>query len=86
MKINKYWFKSKKFGWGFVPISWEGWITTLMLLVLVQLSAYLNNIFSDQITYKDTLSFLFDSILIILVTMPFFTNRCQDKPRWRWGK
>jgi len=64
MRKNQYWFKSKRFGWGFVPISWEGWIVTLMLLALVQVSAYLNNIFNDQITFKDTLSFLFDSILM----------------------
>jgi len=86
MKKNKYWFRSKRFGWGIMPITWEGWITTLMLLGLVQLSAYLNNIFNDQITHQDTLSFLFDTILIILITMPLLTKRCQDEPRWRWGR
>jgi len=30
--MNKYWFRKRKFGWGWTPISIEGWIMTLLLL------------------------------------------------------
>ena len=24
------WFRRKRFGWGWTPISWEGWVATLL--------------------------------------------------------
>ena len=26
-RFNKFWFEKKKYGWGWTPISWEGWMT-----------------------------------------------------------
>ena len=25
------WFRRKRFGWGWTPISWEGWVVTLLV-------------------------------------------------------
>ena len=36
--MNKYWFRKRKglissdLGWGWVPLSWEGWIVTLVMI------------------------------------------------------
>jgi len=86
MKKNKYWFKSKRFGWGYVPISWEGWLSVAIFMVLIYLSGYLNNVYQEPINNKDLLSFLFDTFIIILVTLPFYQKKSKDKARWRWGK
>jgi hypothetical protein len=86
MKINEYWFKSKRFGWGFVPISWEGWLMVFILVGLMMLSGYLNNIFTEPVSIKDSFAFLFDVALIILASMPIHLKKSKDKPRWRWGK
>ncbi|MDH5533226.1 MAG: hypothetical protein OEX81_02235 [Candidatus Pacebacteria bacterium] len=86
MKRNKYWFKSKRFGWGFVPISWEGWLSVALLLGLIYLVAYLNGIFEEPVTTKQILSYLFDVFLIILISLPYHQKRSRDKIRWRWGK
>lgn len=86
MKKSKYWFKSKRFGWGFVPISWEGWLSVSILLGLIYLVAYLNGIFEEPISSKQALSFSFDVFLILLVTHPFHQKRSKDKIKWRWGK
>ena len=86
MKRNKYWFESKKFGWGYVPISWEGWLMVLAFLSLMMTSAYLHNLFSENVTTRESLSFIFDLALLILLSIPLYQMKCKDKPRWRWGK
>lgn len=30
---GKPWFARKRFGWGIRPVSWQGWIITLLVLV-----------------------------------------------------
>ena len=38
---NKYWFRKRKglftkdLGWGWAPISWEGWIVTFLFIIIV---------------------------------------------------
>lgn len=29
---NKYWFRKRKYGWGWTPSTWEGWLITLIFL------------------------------------------------------
>jgi len=43
-----YWFKPKLFGWGFVPISWQGWLMTAALICVMLLSVYGNGFFTQQ--------------------------------------
>jgi hypothetical protein len=86
MKKNKYWFKSKRFGWGFVPISWEGWGIVFLWVVMIVFGAYLSNMFSESVSGKDGFTFLFYISSLIIVSMPLHIKKCKDKPRWRWGK
>ena len=45
--MNKYWFrkrqglKSRDLGWGWTPVSWEGWVLVGLLLLLITISAAL---------------------------------------------
>ena len=39
--MNKYWFRkrrglfTKDLGWGWIPISWEGWVLIIVSLLLI---------------------------------------------------
>jgi hypothetical protein len=33
--MSKPWFGPKKFGVGLTPVSWEGWVCTLLIVVVV---------------------------------------------------
>lgn len=80
----KQWFAPKTYGYGYVPISWEGWTATMILLMCIMLSAYSNNLFTVPDT-KDTARFLLDSILLAAVFLILFKGRCSAPLRWRWG-
>ena len=32
---EQYWFKRKLFGWGWVPVRWQGWVFLLVWIALV---------------------------------------------------
>lgn len=64
--MNKYWFTSKKYRYGFVPITWEGWIITTVFLILICSAAYINGIFSKASTLYNTMHFLFESLCFII--------------------
>jgi len=83
---KKYWFKPKRYGWGFYPISWEGWLATLGLLGMVLISAYVNNFFTSAITAQDGFSFLFDLVVVIALSSVVFDGKTKGSVKWRWGK
>lgn len=39
--LHTYWFGRKRFGWGFGPRTWEGWVATLVYVALMVASKIL---------------------------------------------
>ncbi len=37
---KKIWFKKKRYGWGWTPSSWEGWVATLGYMAVLFFSAW----------------------------------------------
>ena len=86
MKHNKYWFKPKRFGWGFTPISWEGWIATAIVVIILLFIAYTNNFYTENITNKDITFFILELAIIIYFIIKIFKPRTQGEVKWNWGR
>jgi len=85
--MNKYWFAPKNYGYGYVPISTEGWITTLGLILVGLLLAYLNNFFNPvRLNFMSSLIFLLEIIILGFIFVKIFEKRCKGKLKWNWGK
>ena len=72
-----YWFKRKLYGWGWVPATWEGWLTLLVWAILFVFSM----IKIDHEWLKNTLF-----IFIITGILIWICYNKGEKPRWSWGK
>lgn len=76
---KKYWFRAKKYGWGWgLPTAWQGWVVFSLFIALSLLDA--------SIVLPRFGSFLFVSCLAALVAI--FVATCWitgEPPRWRWG-
>lgn len=84
--MNKYWFKPKTYGYGYVPISVEGWIATIILILIGIFLACINNFFNFlKLDWMDGWVFLVEIIVIGFVFLKVFEKRCQGKLRWNWG-
>ncbi|MFA7682196.1 MAG: hypothetical protein WCX61_04160 [Candidatus Peribacteraceae bacterium] len=81
---NKYWFKPKWFGYGFFPVTWEGWLATLVLLVLILLSAFAQGIYEPDVTTKAGVQFFIDVCLLAGVATLFFEKKMEEPLQWRW--
>jgi hypothetical protein len=72
-----YWFRPKLFGFGAVPVAWQGWALTFGLVVA---AATIGNLAQHRAT-------VYAALLLPLVTG--FLYLCWAKTdgdwRWRWG-
>ncbi|OGI09087.1 MAG: hypothetical protein A2Y40_10805 [Candidatus Margulisbacteria bacterium GWF2_35_9] len=84
--MKKYWFRNKKYGYGFVPISIEGWIATIVLIGLVYASAYMNDFFAGKISISNGFHFLFQIIVIMIVFTIILKNKVEGGLKFHWGK
>lgn len=81
---KKLWFKAKLYGWGWQPVSIEGW--GVLALYITAITVNFLNI--DKVSYSVSDVLIRFSIPFIVNTI-FFLTVCYAKgevPRWRWGK
>lgn len=85
--MSKYWFKPKWFGYGFYPVSVEGWLATLGLIGLIVLSGLINNVFVEPGPSKsEAARFILDSVMLAGLSCLFFEKKMKEPLKWRWGK
>lgn len=73
-----YWFRPKLFGWGAVPVTWQGWAATLLLILLALPVAYLGE--TRHVAYM---------VLIVPLIIGYVWlcwTRTDGEWRWRWGQ
>jgi hypothetical protein len=76
-----YWFKRKAFGWGWTPVKWQGWVATLVYIILLMSTVILLENFYQTI-----------NIFVFIIPITLFTSlfiwlcyKKGEKPKWTWG-
>ncbi len=76
----KYWFPSKRYGWGWGPPQrWQGWLVLVVYTVAVVAGIW---IFPPPTMMPAYLTFMV-GVSVLLVGVCWFKG---EPPRWRWGK
>ena len=65
---ERYWFRPKSFGYGWTPITWEGWAVTLGSLV-VTMAAILTAVFAEVHRWPDRRSVQAACLLVFVATL-----------------
>ncbi len=82
---TKYWFKRRRYGYGWVPVTWQGWLTVAGFIGALLGAAYIvKDAPDDEITREVGLFFL-----IVAVAIFGLLGICKakaPKAKWRWGK
>jgi hypothetical protein len=100
-KPEKLWFRAKRYGWGWTPTSWQGWLVMFTCLgaglwpLLATASYYSesnicgmqSHIFSCVTTAERTHDFVLASVWLTVWLLVLFVvcYKKGEKPRWRWG-
>ena len=77
--------KRKRFGWGWTPTTWQGWLfiflqVGVMFTAAMQLPANSTHPSSAQLIK------LFIILGLVVATILLVGNQIGPSPRWRWGK
>jgi len=77
-----YWFKRRLYGWGWVPVKWQGWAVIVSYIVALLLLAFT----LDESSSRSEVSFMF-IIPFVLMTVALIRicYRKGERPRWTWG-
>ena len=73
---GKLWFKRRHFGWGWTPVTIEGWVIVLAYIVAVALMAMNMNEHSFSF-YAGVFA-----VTLLLTAIGFIKG---EAPKWQWG-
>ena len=73
-----YWFKAKLYGWGWVPVKWQGWLVVIIGIAILIAGIYVGD--TDDAPGAAVLGFLL--MLTLIFTFGYWKG---EKPRWQWG-
>ena len=77
------WFVAKRYGWGWTPATWQGW-----LVVGVWSAVFTGSIVGIQLVLGDSPSGTFWSLAVGFVLtgiLLIITYRTGELPAWHWG-
>lgn len=81
MQDNNYWFKAKRYGYGWYPATWQGWTIVLIYLLIFGVLIY---IFETNI--EKYLIFYLVSVFLITGLLIYISYKKGEPAKWRWGK
>ncbi len=80
---KRLWFVAKRYGWGWTPVTWEGWLVTFVYVG--GMVGYFSYYSAAIVSLTDT---LMRFVLPFGIGTAFFVAVCYfkgERPRWRWG-
>lgn len=85
--MKRIWFKRKLYGWGWAPVTWEGWLVILVYIGLILTLAFTREEYVPGNPDSGS-NFLVSALPIIVLTILLVTISYKkgEKPRWQWGK
>lgn len=76
------WFKKKRWGWGWTPVTWQGWLTVVLHTGAILFYPMLARMGFVEPSTPITL-FLVAIFSVILVGVCYQKG---EKPSWSWGQ
>ena len=73
-----YWFKRKLYGWGWVPVTWQGWLVTLAAVACISGGIYIGE--TDDAPGAALIGIVLGAALVF-----GFGRSKGEKVCWQWG-
>ena len=82
--ISRIWFRRKAYGWGWTPITWQGWAVTAFFLAIPLCIKFLTKALA--LTKFEQNFSVFATLPLVIVGLVLVCLRHGEKPRWQWGR
>ena len=83
---KKYWFKRRRFGWGWVPVTWQGWLSVIVFIGAAVGTAYAVLPPKPQQPTSGQLTVFLGGLAVYILAIVFLGMTKGPVPHWRWGK
>jgi hypothetical protein len=86
MSNDRLWFKAKTYGWGWTPVTWQGWTVQLGHAALC--IGWVVYLLKDGDVPFDAVQAVIDVSPIVALTALLIVVCWMkgERPRWRWGR
>ncbi len=81
--MKKLWFKNKRYGYGWTPATWEGWVTMAVYFLII--ISMFRGIDADSHSGSDTLIGFSLPFIVLTIVLLVIARVKGEKPEWRWG-
>lgn len=82
---KKYTMKRKRFGWGWTPVTWQGWVFIFAQVGIIITAATILPHKPAHPTPDQRFHF-FLIFGLALMNLIIFSAQTSPKPKWRWGR
>ena len=79
LEHHELWFRAKRYGWGWTPSTWQGWLVIGANLALV--APGLAMVARQMLALPAYLAYV-AVLTLVLLAFCWFKG---EKPHWRWG-
>lgn len=88
---RKLWFRAKLFGWGWYPITWQGWAVTVLYTLLYIASGLIYGALAPAAlssggSVLSGTALLISWYFLLTASLLAICYRYGEKPGWRWGR
>jgi hydrogenase/urease accessory protein HupE len=80
--MKKLWFKRKRYGWGWYPVSWQGWLVTALYAGII---IALGFTVDEASPVREQIFTFFLPFAVVTVALIRVCYAKGEKPRWQWG-
>lgn len=78
-----YWFKRRLYGWGWVPVTWQGWLVIVVFIALLLMNGLALET-NGEPSNEDLFWFFFNLILTVTILL-LICFKTGETPGWQWG-
>lgn len=84
---KRLWFKAKRYGWGWTPIAWEGWLAiTVYVVLFVHIMRNIIALDNEGRFVGIWITISFGRIFLITAALLLVCYLKGEKPSWHWGE
>jgi len=80
---NRYWFRRKVFGWGWIPVRWPGFL--VVVAYVLGLVSIFRKIDAGSHSASDTLYGVFVPFVLLTLVLICIGYWKGERPKWQWG-
>ena len=77
------WFKRKLFGWGWVPVKWQGWFVVFGFILFLMWNSKAFGVEAEPSSTE--MIWFFGKNIVAVAILIIICYIKGEKPRWQWG-